>query len=35
LVVSYTFREDEIEIRIISARRGTKKEQKKYTGEKL
>ncbi|MCJ7771804.1 MAG: BrnT family toxin [Desulfobacterales bacterium] len=35
LVVSYTFREDEIEIRIISGRRATKKEQKEYTGEKL
>jgi len=35
LVVIYTFREDEIEIRIISARRATKKEQKEYTGEKL
>ena len=35
LVVSYTLREDETEIRIISARRATKKEQKGYTGEKL
>ena len=35
LVVSYTLREDETEIRIISARKATKKEQKAYTGEKL
>ncbi|RZB31301.1 MAG: uncharacterized protein SRB2_04826 [Desulfobacteraceae bacterium Eth-SRB2] len=35
LVVSYTLREDETEIRIISDRKATKKEQKSYTGEKL
>jgi len=35
LVVSYTLREDGTEIRIISARKATKKEQKAYTGEKL
>jgi hypothetical protein len=35
LVVSYTLRERETEIRIISARKATKKEQKVYTGEKL
>jgi uncharacterized DUF497 family protein len=35
LVVSYTLRERETEIRIISARKATKKEQKGYTGEKL
>lgn len=35
LVISYTLREDETEIRIISARKATKKEQKVYTGEKL
>ena len=35
LVVSYTLREDETEIRIISARKAMKKEQKAYTGEKL
>jgi len=35
LVVSYTLREDETEIRIISARKATKKEQKAYTGENL
>jgi uncharacterized DUF497 family protein len=35
LVVSYTLREDETEIRIISAKKATKKEQKAYTGEKL
>jgi uncharacterized DUF497 family protein len=35
LVVSYTLREDETEIRIISAKKATKKEQKVYTGEKL
>ena len=33
LVVSYTLRKDETEIRIISARKATKKEQKAYTGE--
>jgi uncharacterized DUF497 family protein len=35
LVVSYTFRKDGDEIRIISARKATKKEQKAYLGEKL
>ena len=35
LVVSYTLREDETAIRIISARKATKKELKAYTGEKL
>ncbi|MBW1728839.1 MAG: BrnT family toxin [Deltaproteobacteria bacterium] len=35
LVVSYTLRENETEIRIISARKATKKEQKAYTGENL
>ena len=35
LVVNYTLREDETEIRVISARKATKKEQKAYTGEKL
>ena len=35
LVVSYTLREDGTEIRIISARKATKKEQKAYIGEKL
>ena len=34
LVISYTFRKDEAEIRIISARRATKKEQKAYYGER-
>ena len=34
LVVSYTLRNDETEIRIISARKATKKEQKTYLGEK-
>ena len=33
LVVSYTLRLDGKEIRIISARKATKKEQKVYTGE--
>lgn len=33
LVVSYTLRRDGKEIRIISARKATKKEQKVYTGE--
>lgn len=32
LVISYTLREDETDIRIISARKATKKEQKAYTG---
>ncbi len=35
LVVSYTLRKDGTEIRIISARKATKKEQKAYLGEKL
>ena len=35
LVVSYTLRADGTEIRIISARKATKKEQKAYLGEKL
>ena len=35
LVVSHTLRGNETEIRIISARKATKKEQKAYTGEKL
>ena len=35
LVVSYTLREDETEIRIMSARKATKKEQKAYPGRKL
>ncbi len=35
LVVSYTLRKDEAEIRIISAKKATKKEQKAYFGEKL
>ena len=35
LVVSYTLREDETEIRIISSRKATKKEQKAYRGEKI
>ena len=33
LVVSHTLRGDETEIRIVSARKATKKEQKAYTGE--
>ena len=33
LVVSYTFRRDDKEVRIISARKATKKEQKVYLGE--
>jgi uncharacterized DUF497 family protein len=35
LVVSYTLRKNDAEIRIISARKATKKEQKAYFGEKL
>jgi uncharacterized DUF497 family protein len=35
LVVSYTIRKDGAEIRIISARKATEKEQKEYSGEKL
>ena len=35
LVVSYTLRKNGKEIRIISARKATKKEQKAYSGEKL
>jgi uncharacterized DUF497 family protein len=35
LVVSYTLRIDGDEIRIISARKATKKEQKAYVGDKL
>ena len=35
LVVSHTLRKDGTEIRIISARKATKKEQKAYSGEKL
>jgi uncharacterized DUF497 family protein len=35
LVVSYTLRKDGAEIRIISAKKATKKEQKAYSGEKL
>ncbi|MFC1857740.1 BrnT family toxin [Thermodesulfobacteriota bacterium] len=35
LVVSYTIRKDGTEIRIISARKATKKEQKAYSGDKL
>ena len=35
LVVSHTLRKDGTEIRIISARKATKKEQKTYLGEKL
>jgi len=35
LIVSYTLRKDGAEIRIISARKATKKEQKAYFGEKL
>ena len=35
LVVSYTFRKGETEIRIISARKATKKELKAYSGDKL
>jgi uncharacterized DUF497 family protein len=34
LVVNYTLRKDEAAIRIISARKATKKEQKAYAGEK-
>ena len=34
LVVSYCFRKDDSEIRIISARKATKREQKAYTGDK-
>ena len=34
LVVSYTLRKNRTEIRIISARKATKKEQKAYSGEK-
>jgi uncharacterized DUF497 family protein len=34
LVVSYTLRKDGTEIRIFSARKATKKEQKVYLGEK-
>jgi uncharacterized DUF497 family protein len=33
LVVSYTLRKDGAEIRIISARKATKKEQKAYSGD--
>jgi hypothetical protein len=33
LVVSYTLRKDGTEIRIISARKATKKEQKAYSGD--
>jgi len=33
LIVSYTLRQDGSEIRIISARKATKREQKAYTGE--
>ena len=35
LVVSYTLRKGGTEIRIISARKATRREQKAYTGEKL
>jgi uncharacterized DUF497 family protein len=35
LIVSYTIRKDGTEIRIISARKATKKEQKAYSGDKL
>jgi len=35
LIVSYTIRRDGTEIRIISARKATKKEQKAYFGDKL
>jgi uncharacterized DUF497 family protein len=35
LIVSHTLRKDGTEIRIISARKATKKEQKTYFGEKL
>ncbi|MDJ0819050.1 MAG: BrnT family toxin [Desulfobacterales bacterium] len=35
LVVNYTLRKKDTEIRIISARKATKKEQKAYFGEKL
>lgn len=34
LVVSYSLRQEEAEIRIISARKATKKEQKTYFGER-
>jgi uncharacterized DUF497 family protein len=34
LVINYTFRKEETEIRIISARRATKKEQRAYYGER-
>ena len=34
LVVSHNFREDSSDIRIISARKATKKEQRAYTGER-
>jgi uncharacterized DUF497 family protein len=35
LIISYTVRRDGTEIRIISARKATKKEQKAYSGGKL
>ena len=35
LIVSYTLRKEGSEIRIISARKATKKEQKAYLGERL
>ncbi|MBW2064933.1 MAG: BrnT family toxin [Deltaproteobacteria bacterium] len=35
LVVSYTLRKDGAEIRVLSARKATKKERKEYFGEKL
>lgn len=35
LVVNYTLRKDGKEIRIISARKATKKEQRVYTGDKI
>ena len=35
LVISHTLRKDVTEIRIISARKATKKEQKAYFGDKL
>jgi uncharacterized DUF497 family protein len=35
LVISYTLGKDVKEIRIISARKATKKEQKEYFGDKL
>ncbi|MBW2366977.1 MAG: BrnT family toxin [Deltaproteobacteria bacterium] len=35
LVVIFTLRKEETEIRIISARKATKKEQKAYIGEKI